>query len=253
MEDGGEVLQPEPLELAPVCPAPELEPPPEQEAYPTPERRSKDRLETALVVGALWIPTLITAVATFLEPPQQANTVLQELYSCAQEAGKVVLVLLISLRIGGGLSGIRIERPTFVRVLQAVNVLVAAFALQFVTRFATMPLKDLPNFRVAFGHPYQSAILTIVYVTVAVTYEEVFYRGYLASRLEGLGQPTLAVALVTSILFASTHIYQGWYGPIHAFGFGLLAYGSRRLYGSLWPGFLAHLAFNGLVLTQALR
>ena len=75
--------------------------------------------------------------------------------------------------------------------------------------------------------------------------EELVMRAYLITRLERLlGSGSLAV-LVSSLLFASYHIY---YGPgvtlIHAVLFGLAFGGLYLLLRRVWPLALAHALIN---------
>jgi membrane protease YdiL (CAAX protease family) len=75
--------------------------------------------------------------------------------------------------------------------------------------------------------------------------EELAMRGYLIPRFERLLGSSLKAVLLSSVLFASYHLYQGVYGAGSALVIGLL-YGtlfcwSRRL----WPLAAAH-AFHGL-------
>src|SRR5206468_12251270 len=74
--------------------------------------------------------------------------------------------------------------------------------------------------------------------------EELVMRGYLITRLEGATGSSLMALLVSSVLFAGYHVYQGW-GATASIFLGGMVYGiaflvSRRL----WPVVIAHFLWN---------
>ena len=75
--------------------------------------------------------------------------------------------------------------------------------------------------------------------------EEVFYRGYLMSRIECLfGGSRLATAsaiLAQAVIFALGHWYQGPVGMVGVGIFGIIYGLGARLWGrNLWPNMIAH-------------
>jgi membrane protease YdiL (CAAX protease family) len=74
--------------------------------------------------------------------------------------------------------------------------------------------------------------------------EELMMRGYLIPRLERLLRSTPAAVLLTSLLFASYHIYLGFAPVIECVAVGLVYGVSFCLLRRLWPLCLAHVLHN---------
>lgn len=90
-----------------------------------------------------------------------------------------------------------------------------------------------------------SIVVTALLMLLVGLYEEVAARGVLLQRLLTItGGHRLAAAVVSSLLFALGHFYQGAYGVVQTavFGFVLALFVLR--WGSLWPVILAHAAIN---------
>jgi hypothetical protein len=85
-------------------------------------------------------------------------------------------------------------------------------------------------------------------IVVAVS-EEVTFRGYLLTRIAAIAGGRLWVGVVVSSLaFASGHLYQGIGGFVVIFVYGLmfaaLFLGTR----SIWPGLIAHFLQDAMVI-----
>lgn len=74
--------------------------------------------------------------------------------------------------------------------------------------------------------------------------EELVMRGYLIARLERLLRSTWQAVLVSTLLFASYHLYQGPIGAIGAATFGLVCAVSFCIFRRLWPLCVAHALWN---------
>ena len=84
-----------------------------------------------------------------------------------------------------------------------------------------------------------SIALLVVALAMNAVAEEVVARGYLIPRLEDLTHHAGASVVVSSMLFASYHLYQGPAGAIHALIFGLvfgLVFSITRTIGPLIAG-----------------
>ena len=70
--------------------------------------------------------------------------------------------------------------------------------------------------------------------------EELVMRGYLIARLERLLRSTWQAVLVTTVLFASYHVYQGLAGAVGAAAIGFVLAVSFCVFRRLWPLWVAH-------------
>ena len=91
--------------------------------------------------------------------------------------------------------------------------------------------------------PGEHALLVIALFVGALA-EELVFRGYLIPRLRQLGTGVVSAVLVSSALFASIHLYQGYWSTglhlVEGFIFGALF----LVAGRLWPVVIAHTLFN---------
>jgi len=107
------------------------------------------------------------------------------------------------------------------------------------------PHQDEEAFAMVTGNlPLFLFLLPIVWLFAAFG-EEVFYRGYLMTRLEDLlGGGRLAVVgamVAQAVIFALGHWYQGPVGMVGVGIFGVIYGLGARLWGrNLWPSMVAH-------------
>ena len=72
-------------------------------------------------------------------------------------------------------------------------------------------------------------------------------RGYLLPRLERLLRSTAAAVVITSLLFASYHIYQGFAAVCGSAAFGLVYAVAFCMTRRIWPLCLAHTMTNWMI------
>ncbi len=93
-------------------------------------------------------------------------------------------------------------------------------------------------------NPVESLAFVALVCTVALC-EEFLYRGFLFAVFWRWGDSSyLAAALLSSVLFALAHLYQGWKGLTTTFVLGVVFAGVRIWTSSLVPGMAAHLAVD---------
>jgi membrane protease YdiL (CAAX protease family) len=81
--------------------------------------------------------------------------------------------------------------------------------------------------------------------------EEFVMRGYLLNRLRHVGIPAGWGVAITSVLFASYHIWQGTHGLVHACAFGVVMGVAVVRLKRLWPAVVAHAFWDIIVVSIA--
>lgn len=86
--------------------------------------------------------------------------------------------------------------------------------------------------------------LLVVGLLVGAFAEELVFRGHLIPRLRQLGAGVVPAVLVSSVLFASIHLYQGFWSTGLCFVEGIVFGALFLAAGRLWPVVIAHTLFN---------
>jgi membrane protease YdiL (CAAX protease family) len=103
------------------------------------------------------------------------------------------------------------------------------------------------------GFPRGTAAVAVMILSCLSTgyLEETYFRFYLFKRLTAAGAGPMKAALVSSLLFALCHLYEGPLGALNAFMAGLLLFyifvRRRSLHGVAW----AHGGYNIFVYVMA--
>jgi uncharacterized protein len=155
-------------------------------------------------------------------------------------------------------SQIGLKPPRGRDVGRAVLVLLASFALNAlltVAIFASSPstlddhLAGLESLALGLtaGMPLAGTLALLLLVGF---YEEILARGLLLTRIRQLVGGFWAPSVISALLFALGHFYQGVYGVVQTalLGFVLAVFTLR--WGTLWPAIFAHSAINMLSVLQ---
>lgn len=169
------------------------------------------------------------------------------------ETPVLLLLAWLSLRRRGlGWSAVGLERPRDITRAIVLGV-VAGVGYAFLSLYVLDPLidrlagqpADLSEFAAVRGNVPMLVFWLLLSWTLAAVGEEVTYRGYIMNRVADFFGRTAAAwamaALVASVLFGVTHLYQGVAGVVSNF-VGALFYSSLYLLRNrnLWPPILAH-------------
>lgn len=174
-----------------------------------------------------------------------------------------LFVLLICYVEDGNLSAVGLTaKGSFLKLLlQAAGLfLIVEPVMDFIIQPTINRLaQDVPDFS-AFQSIESNTgkyLKYLAYIWISAAFgEELFFRGFLNSRLSelfsGLRGKLLIVAIGSSLLFAAPHLYQGTAGLIMTFLFGLVFFFIYRKFGyNLWVTILLHGLVDTFFITLA--
>jgi membrane protease YdiL (CAAX protease family) len=219
-------------------------------------------LELLLLLWLGWLVPLFSALSS-LRAPSVTVTVsnFDSVRHSIQDLGFLLLFWVLARTRAGASTEYGLARPTVADLGPALLLLVVglgASELLFLVLHASDALAWLDGLYAAapplpwivfdFGStgagPMLAGAATLLHLVPLAAVEECAYRGYLLPELTKRLRSPLLATLVSTTLFASTHLYQGAPGVANAFLFGLLAsllfFSVRRL----WPLVLGHALYN---------
>ncbi len=217
----------------------------------------------ALLICASW-PSLSSLGCSLLwgskyaklaEQRRDAKTTATEYETALFEQGTfyaqlVPVVLFVMWRSGESWSHFGLVRPKFGRdivlglgIWLVVAILAAFLALAFQR---SDPWKELYPIAI----PWHRAILLLGNCCAIGFWQELTFRAYLIPRLEAVTGATWKSVVLSVVLFAAMHQYDGYYGIVHAALGGTvwsIAFCSTR---SLWPVTISHAIIDFFILTH---
>jgi len=178
--------------------------------------------------------------------------------TCVRSAVVSALVLYLLWRSGDPWEWFGLSRPRWSDLVMGILVALAVgVAHRVVLATIWMPLPTAWKESVDSGHGFAvqgSAAEWALSVTAQLANgfaEELSMRAYLLLRLRQLRGSAATALLLSSLLFATYHLYQGPWGCISAFVYGVLLGLAFLKIRRLWPVALAHAAGNlHIVLTS---
>ncbi|HEC61872.1 MAG TPA: CPBP family intramembrane metalloprotease [bacterium] len=219
-------------------------------------RSTKRRIfELLLLLLVFFIPGLIWQK----QPAVQGNQALYMLQSITIALPQVLMIAYLlwiepnQIDRKRTLAGLGITWPRWNDLLSSVAIYlgIAALLLVVSTLLALLPEKGRELLNTGFRWRLDDAgliPLALVFCLSTAYREELFFRAYLLTRLEQLGLPAPIALILSTMLFAAGHLYQGFLGSIVAliigFYFGLFFQKRRNLHQIA----LAHAFYNLSVL-----
>lgn len=152
------------------------------------------------------------------------------------------LVVLTVRRDGGNLPSIGLGRFTLDKLFIGLAFFVFSGMILSLTALV-VEYFDLGNFRDPTALLPTTLDGRIVWglLTVVVAFtEEMTFRGFALTRLEGLIRNRTLTVLIVSVAFSVGHFYQGLGGVIVIFVYGVMFAILYLKTGSIWPGIVAH-------------
>jgi membrane protease YdiL (CAAX protease family) len=177
----------------------------------------------------------------------------EHLWEMVQHLSIVAVILYIMYRDGRPWSAFGIVRPRLVHDIGLALLVFfgASMALGTIYSFGAVvvghdEMDSLSTSDYAFSVPITAAdfiVLILVSLTIGLS-EEIAMRGYLLPTLERLLGSTAMSVVVTSLLFASYHLYQGVGATVWILLIGLVFGCAFCWMRRLWPLVLAHAAMD---------
>jgi membrane protease YdiL (CAAX protease family) len=193
-------------------------------------------LSLAAILGCFWIPGIVISLC--VDGPHEALYL--PLFSIASS-----LLVLVVVHAGRefAVAGLRGARPRYFAEAALVAAATAAVAIGYVKvlehAFPTLQ-NELPELRSELGLP----LLLFVISFCPGVFEELAFRGVLQGRLYPLMGRIQAI-LVCAAAFGAAHGMQA--GLPFQMGLGIYLAFLRDRSGSLLPGMLAHMLYNGAI------
>ncbi len=225
--------------------------PPPAPALTPPRPTSEVLVETLLVLLLFVIPHWFHSVAALYLPSRDPDPfVYQCLNWTLTNVGTIGLMFYLIYRSGDPWSRFGIVRLDFTRdVLGGIGLFVLALVFHYLVWIvlpsvlgrSTMTNMGAQNTSYFAKTPGGWGIVLLIVMSAANGLaEELVMRGYLIPRFERLFGSTLLALLLSTILFASYHSYQGATGVISVTSLGIVYGAAFCFFRRLWPIALAH-------------
>jgi membrane protease YdiL (CAAX protease family) len=230
----------------------EIEPPREPGA--TSRTNAQLRIEVIAVLCLVYLPYFIDALIFLINRyPAGHTSVQREFYLIIGSLQIAAPLLLIMSLTKEPWSRFGIRRPKWI-----VDVFggVAICSLAMIARvfiYSFLPLSLLAwspphgNHREAEPEGIAISLLIVLAILADAFSEELAMRAYLIPRLETLLRSKVLAVLVSTLLFASYHLYQGVFAAIGSAAIGLVFGIAFCFCRRLWPLVIAHAFVNLIV------
>lgn len=197
-------------------------------------------VELVVVYCLAVLPFLVNAFY-FLWGPQgrRASSAWDTVIEVSISTQICVPVLYIMYRSGKPWEFFGISRPRWFWDFYWTVFILFAFVL--VMRIIAWPLPD--DSGVGVRDDRNLFRISLSYFSIAVA-EEMVLRGYFIPRLEELTGSTIESVLLSSVLFASYHVYLGIGGTLRVFAMGIVLGIVFCLTRRLWPLIAAHMIWD---------
>lgn len=187
-----------------------------------------------LLLALFGIPAIVTALRPLASTSDQW-VVVRELAILAL-TGLLLWIVVKKEQLPLSSIGLTFERP-WRAILIGLGYTILFFALLVGVLALYQALGVKYGEGASIAHALPVALLTVIRAGIS---EEIFYRGYLLERIEGLSGSKLIAGLISVIAFAGFHYSQGWPGIVIA---GVLGAAMTGLYWwkrALLPLIIAH-------------
>jgi membrane protease YdiL (CAAX protease family) len=213
----------------------------------SPEAKRDIWIEIGVVLSI--VVTFYYGAIAFVVWPEMAAGSLVSIYASisylVRDLQVICMVLFVMWRSEKQWSDFGLVRPQFFDVPMAGCVFLVHFFLWMAVARIWMSL-DLPTDSAIDTREASTLdqVLVVVAFYVGAFMEELMLRGYLLTRFEQLFKSPIAAILLSTVIFAGYHMYQGVLGVVAAGLCGLVYGAAFCLLRRLWPLVAAHTVFN---------
>jgi membrane protease YdiL (CAAX protease family) len=217
------------------------------------------RVEVAVVLAVSWFPYCVYGLLPESPRSDEWSFAVDSIWSICNSVPVVAVVLYVMYRSELAWSTYGFKRPRLFDVfsgfciLIATSMLLTALALPLSVAWGADLANDFIESPYEFLYPStptEFLILALMSIAIGVG-EEFAMRGYLIPRLEQLFHSSVKSIVVSSLIFASYHLYQGIGATIWIFFVGL-AFGCAFCWlRRIWPLVIAHALMDFVALSGA--
>ncbi len=211
-------------------------------------------IEVAAVLCLAYIPYAFAALTAVIDPRPSSYSFGHGLFLRIVTALQVSAPLLVILALGREpWQTFGIVRPRWIMDVIFGAIICGTGYIAWNFSLYLVPPKTWGNWAFLHAPPRArlegaSAICLLFVTCVASGFcQELVMRGYLIARLERLLRSTAGAVLVTSVLYASYHIYQGVDTIVGHVAIGILYAVWFCVLRRLWPLCIAHVLHNFLI------
>lgn len=235
--------------------ADEANPDPRAIVDAAPCMRQSAWLAVATVMAIAWFPYMASCILhwVFVDDAADWPYIAEMLWEIVGHLSIVAVVLYVIYCDGRPWSTFGLRTPhLFWDPVGALLILVGTYAILgilYALSGVLVGMEEIDRFTDSayqFATPTAAAdylVLILVSLSTGLS-EELVMRGYLIPTFERLLRSTWLSVLLTSALFASYHIYQGFGPMLGIFGLGLVFGAVFCRWRQLWPLVLAHAAMD---------
>lgn len=216
-------------------------------------------IEFGIVMLVGWLVNFLVAVVSqgFLGAPEEFATITErsdisfiigEVPAMGSSLQVFLVLLWIIWKSDLSWQDVGLVKPKFL-YFAVLGTVLAAVSLY--VDVALFKLFDPPEPPVWFVYPVKPFFWNVLVVSLLLNSlaEELVWRGYVLKRLTQMSGSKLFALGLSTVLFASYHVYQGFENMMLVIPFGLLMGASVLVTRRLWPAVVAHTIYNFVLYT----
>jgi membrane protease YdiL (CAAX protease family) len=201
--------------------------------------------EVCAVLAVGVVPHLLSAGITLRIPPESPLPYWIDAIQLTVLSGCTIYVTLYLIHRGGeSWERFGMPRPSLWDVLLGVGLLFASMALWFWCGLVAWGTGATSDYSYSLPETPADYALMVPKFGASAFSEELVTRVYLITRFEYLLRSRGSAVVLSAVLFATYHGYQGVVGLVDTMAFGLVYGVAFLLFRRVWPLAIGHALFN---------